>query len=86
MSAIRMLALDLDDTLLRSDLTISFHTRSLIKKASDAGIMIVLASGRVVPAMETYVRQLGLHTSRGYLISDSKLLNFLQAKIHIIRH
>ncbi|MDR2517485.1 MAG: Cof-type HAD-IIB family hydrolase [Spirochaetaceae bacterium] len=71
MNAIRMLALDLDDTLLRSDLTISFRTRSLIKKASGAGIVIVLASGRVVPAMETYVRQLGLHASRGYVISGN---------------
>jgi Cof subfamily protein (haloacid dehalogenase superfamily) len=68
MNSIRLLALDLDDTLLRSDLTISFHTRSMIKKAAGAGVVIVLASGRVMDALEPYVGQLGLHSRRGYLI------------------
>jgi Cof subfamily protein (haloacid dehalogenase superfamily) len=68
MNPIRLLALDLDDTLLRSDLTISLRTRSLVKKAVNAGVVVALASGRVVEALEPYVSQLGLHKNRGYLI------------------
>ncbi|GHV83517.1 haloacid dehalogenase [Spirochaetia bacterium] len=68
MAKIRLIALDLDDTLLRSDLTISQRTRKAIKKAINSGIIIVLASGRVRPALTSYVKVLGLDKSEGYLI------------------
>ncbi|MDR3336924.1 MAG: Cof-type HAD-IIB family hydrolase [Treponema sp.] len=71
MSSIRILALDLDDTLLRSDLTISFRTRSAIKKAESAGIVVVLASGRVPVALEKYAKMLNLHKRPGYLICNN---------------
>lgn len=63
-----MLAIDLDDTLLRSDLTISYHTRNVIKKAENAGIIVVLASGRVPASMEQYAHLLGMHNRPGYLV------------------
>jgi Cof subfamily protein (haloacid dehalogenase superfamily) len=66
-----MLALDLDDTLLRSDLTISFRTRNAIKRAENAGIVVVLASGRVPAAMEQFSRLLGMHRRPGYLICNN---------------
>jgi len=65
------LAVDLDDTLLRSDLTISYRTRSAIKKAEDAGVKVVLASGRVSAAMESFARMLGMHRRLGYLICNN---------------
>jgi len=68
MSAVRLLALDLDDTLLRSDLTISYRNRNAIKKAEAAGVTVVLASGRIPAAMERYTRFLGMHRKPGYLI------------------
>ncbi|MDR0452975.1 MAG: HAD family hydrolase, partial [Treponema sp.] len=68
---VRLLALDLDDTLLRSDLTISFHTRNVLKRAEKAGITVVLASGRFPPAMERFSVQLGLNKRHGYLICDN---------------
>jgi len=68
MSAVRLLALDLDDTLLRSDLTISYRNRKAIKKAEAAGVTVVLASGRVPAAMDRYIKFLGLHKKPGYLI------------------
>jgi Cof subfamily protein (haloacid dehalogenase superfamily) len=71
MTAIRMLAIDLDDTLLRSDLSISFRTRNTIKKAEAAGVVVVLASGRIPAAMERYARLLGLHKRPGYLICNN---------------
>jgi Cof subfamily protein (haloacid dehalogenase superfamily) len=66
-----MLALDLDDTLLRSDLTISFRTRNAIKKAEAAGVVVVLASGRIPAAMDKYARLLGMHKRPGYLICNN---------------
>ena len=71
MSAVRLLALDLDDTLLRSDLTISFHTRNIIKKVEAAGITVVLASGRVPAAMNHFAGILGLHRRKGYVICNN---------------
>jgi len=71
MNTIKLLALDLDDTLLRHDLTISFHTRSVLKKAESKGVTVVLASGRSPMAMDRYVRELGMHKRPGYLVSNN---------------
>jgi Cof subfamily protein (haloacid dehalogenase superfamily) len=71
MNSFRLLALDLDDTLLRSDLTISFRTRNAIKKAEAAGVTVVLASGRTQAAMERFSRILGMHKRAGYLICSN---------------
>jgi Cof subfamily protein (haloacid dehalogenase superfamily) len=68
MTPIRLLALDLDDTLLRSDLTISYRTRNVIKKAESGGVAVILASGRAPAAMERFSRLLGMHKNPGYLI------------------
>ncbi len=69
-----ILALDLDDTLLRTDLTISLRTKAAIKKAEAAGYLIVLASGRLDLAMEKFVRFLGFHKKRGYVVSSNGAL------------
>ena len=74
MRSIRLLALDLDDTLLRSDLSISYRTRNAIKRAEAAGVTVVLASGRVPAAMERFSRLLGLHKHLGYIISHNGAL------------
>ncbi|MDR2079489.1 MAG: HAD-IIB family hydrolase, partial [Treponema sp.] len=71
METIRILALDLDDTLLRSDLSISFRTRNVIKKAASQGVAVVLASGRVPVAMERFSKLLGMHRRPGYLICNN---------------
>ncbi|GHU46648.1 hydrolase [Spirochaetia bacterium] len=74
MTTIKMLALDLDDTLLRSDLTISYRTRNAIKRAAGNGVIVILASGRVPVAMEQSARLLGLHRQKGYLICNNGTL------------
>jgi Cof subfamily protein (haloacid dehalogenase superfamily) len=66
-----MLALDLDDTLLRSDLTISYHTRNVIRRAQAAGVVVVLASGRIAVSIEQFSRILGLHKHPGYFICNN---------------
>ena len=71
---IRIIALDLDDTLLRSDLSISARTRDIVRRIQAMGITVVLASGRIPEAMEKYARFLGLHRNPGYLISNNGAL------------
>jgi Cof subfamily protein (haloacid dehalogenase superfamily) len=68
---IQLLALDLDDTLLKADLTISKRNLHAIKKAEELGILIVLASGRTIRSMQRYVTELGLDSKPGYIISDN---------------
>ncbi|MCL2608283.1 MAG: Cof-type HAD-IIB family hydrolase [Treponema sp.] len=74
MGDIKLLAVDLDDTLLRSDLTISGRTKAAIRKAEEAGVTVVPASGRVPVSMEAFVRSLGLYRRSGYLISNNGAL------------
>jgi len=66
-----MLALDLDDTLLHSDLSISYRARNVIKRTLDLGVTVVLASGRVGAAMEDFSKFLDLHRRPGYLVSNN---------------
>jgi Cof subfamily protein (haloacid dehalogenase superfamily) len=65
----QVLALDLDDTLLREDLTISERTRRTLLRAQEAGTTVVLASGRPTGAMVKYARDLELARFGGFLIS-----------------
>ncbi|MDR1231649.1 MAG: Cof-type HAD-IIB family hydrolase [Spirochaetaceae bacterium] len=71
MGKFRLVALDLDDTLLRSDLSISFRTRNAIRRAMQEGVSIVLASGRVPQALDSFAKILGLHKKDGYLICSN---------------
>jgi Cof subfamily protein (haloacid dehalogenase superfamily) len=52
--------MDLDDTLLQDDLSISPQNQIAIQKAIQQGIKIVLASGRMVESMLPYAGKLGL--------------------------
>jgi Cof subfamily protein (haloacid dehalogenase superfamily) len=65
---IKILATDLDDTLLREDLTISGANKQAIQDAMNAGVAVVPASGRVPEAMNHYVRELGLADRQGFMI------------------
>jgi hypothetical protein len=65
----RVLTLDLDDTLLREDLTISDRTRRTLIQAQEAGTTVVLATGRPTGAVGRYARQLELARFGGYLIT-----------------
>lgn len=64
-----MLVLDLDDTLLRDDYSISDRNRRMLIKAQEKGVKVVLASGRPTPAMTQYIETLQLDKYDSYLIS-----------------
>ncbi len=56
--AVKLLAFDLDDTLLKSDLTIGERTVKALRAAHDKGVLIVPASGRGAQTLWKYVEQI----------------------------
>jgi Cof subfamily protein (haloacid dehalogenase superfamily) len=69
LSNYKMLVLDLDDTLLRDDYSISSRNRELLIQAQEQGVIVVLASGRPTPAMVRYAEELNLAKYNSYMIS-----------------
>ena len=65
----KMIVLDMDDTLLKDDHTISKRNKKAIKAAQEAGKYVVLASGRPTPAMINYAKELELDKYNSYIIS-----------------
>ncbi|KXT77118.1 Hydrolase (HAD superfamily) [Streptococcus sp. DD10] len=59
MSEIKLIALDLDGTLLTSDKKISERNMEALLAARQKGIKIVLTTGRPLKAMEFFLRELG---------------------------
>lgn len=60
----KIIALDLDDTLLKTDLSISDYTTRILQKAADSGIYIVLCSGRTNQAIFPHVKRIGMENRR----------------------
>ncbi|MDP4125488.1 MAG: Cof-type HAD-IIB family hydrolase [Bacillota bacterium] len=58
--AIRLVAMDLDDTLLRDDWTISPRVVKAIRKAQEQGVKVTIATGRMPISTRPYAEQLGL--------------------------
>lgn len=60
--------MDLDDTLLTSDLQISNETKNTLLKCQKDGISVILASGRPIYAIEKYAKKLELEKYNGYIV------------------
>jgi hypothetical protein len=56
-----LIALDLDDTLLSPDLSISDLNNDAVHRVLEEGIPVILASGRTVDSMRSYARQLDIY-------------------------
>ncbi len=57
--AVKAIAFDLDDTLLRSDATVSDYTVAVLRTAAERGIRILPASGRTRDSMWRTVQRIG---------------------------
>ncbi|MEE6636068.1 Cof-type HAD-IIB family hydrolase [Limosilactobacillus pontis] len=57
---IKMIALDLDNTLLNSNKEISTRNERVLRRLHDQGIHVVLCTGRPINAIWSYIEQLGL--------------------------
>jgi Cof subfamily protein (haloacid dehalogenase superfamily) len=54
---VKMLAADLDNTLLRSDKTISRYTSDVLKRSRDSGLRLAFATARPLRTITPYMRQ-----------------------------
>ena len=72
---IKLIALDLDNTLLEKDLTIAEKTLDLLKQCSGKGVEIVIATGRLFYSAEKYAKQIGPKTKvlcyNGCLVTEA---------------
>lgn len=58
---IRLVAMDMDDTLLQDDWTISERTINAIRQAQKKGVYVTFATGRATTSVRPYAEQLGLN-------------------------
>ncbi|WP_140918718.1 sugar-phosphatase [Limnobaculum xujianqingii] len=66
---VKLIAIDLDDTLLQDDKTISPAVKQAVSQAQSQCVHIVLASGRPYSGMRGYIEELGLNKAGCYCIS-----------------
>lgn len=65
----KLIAVDMDGTLLREDKTVSERTKQAIQMAHAQGVKVVLASGRPIEGLNRYLEELGLCTEEDYVLS-----------------
>ena len=56
---IKLIALDLDDTLLMPDVTIPDEVILVLREAAEQGVHVVIATGRIYPSAKIYAELLG---------------------------
>ncbi len=64
----RVLALDLDGTLTNAKKEVTPYTKEAIRRAIEAGVAVVLASGRPLMGVVPVARELGLDRLGGYIL------------------
>jgi len=74
----KMIVLDLDDTLLRDDHSISARTKEALMKAQENGVKVVLASGRPTFGMLPIADELSLAEYGSFILSfnGGKIINY----------
>lgn len=65
---IKLIAVDMDGTLLQSNNQIGAETKAVLRRANQAGIKIVPASGRPLPGVIPYMKELGLTGDNNYAV------------------
>ena len=90
----KVLALDLDGTLTNSEKKVSEHTRRTLERAQEAGVTVLLVSGRPTPGVQWVADMLEFNKQKGYLLAyngseifesstGSKVFESLVDKTHI---
>ncbi|MDU5301778.1 MAG: HAD-IIB family hydrolase, partial [Dialister micraerophilus] len=60
MKNIRLIAIDLDGTLLRDDISVSDYTKKVLSKVREKGINIVIATGRMFCSAREWGKAIGI--------------------------
>ena len=79
MPAIKMITIDLDGTLLRSDGSVSDRTVRTLQAARDKGVVVAIATGRMYQTARPYGERLGLGDSPLLLFAGG-LIETLESK------
>lgn len=85
--SVKIMAVDLDDTLLREDLSISEATIQALQRATKAGIYVSLCSGRTDNAILPFVRQLdiaGMEQGRFIIAQNGAVIYDLHLRREIL--
>ncbi|MGE3272270.1 MAG: Cof-type HAD-IIB family hydrolase [Chloroflexota bacterium] len=80
---VRLVATDLDGTLIRSDGTVSDRTRSALRQAADAGVVVVLVTGRPPLTLRLAAEAAGLS---GLAICSNGAVIYDLDRAIIVRH
>lgn len=70
MSEIKLVAMDIDETLLNDNQVITDENLQAIQKAISNGIKVVLCSGRTHSGMQEYLTKLGISGDQEYIITN----------------
>lgn len=65
----KLVAIDMDGTLLRGDKTISERTKNAIQSAREMGVTVVLATGRPIEGVSRYLEELHMYSEHDYVLS-----------------
>lgn len=73
--SVKLIAVDMDDTLLDNSIRVSPRTREVLQKAAAQGVKVTIATGRMYSSALPFARQLGLDvpliTYNGAMIKNS---------------
>jgi Cof subfamily protein (haloacid dehalogenase superfamily) len=67
----KLIAIDIDGTLLKTDKTLSPSTIKAIKEATQKGVKVILATGRPIQGVEKYAKELNINSEEDYGIACS---------------
>jgi Cof subfamily protein (haloacid dehalogenase superfamily) len=67
----KLLAIDMDGTLLNSNRTISKGNKEAIKKAIEKGVRVVITSGRGLKGLDSFLNEVNLRGENQYLIANN---------------
>ncbi|MDV4152103.1 sugar-phosphatase [Clostridium sp. AL.422] len=65
----KLVAIDMDGTLLKEDKTISERTKNAIQSAREKGVTVVLATGRPIDGVSRYLEELNMYSDNDYVLS-----------------
>ena len=65
----KLVAIDMDGTLLKKDKTISERTKNAIVSAREKGVTVVLATGRPIDGVSRYLEELNMYTDKDYVLT-----------------
>lgn len=85
--AIKLIAIDIDGTLINSKHEITPYTKEVIRQVRENGVRVVLCTGRPFLGVQRYAKELGLDLEEEYLITYNGALvqdTFTKKVIHHI--